>query len=148
MCAREDHCLPLEVLDMRALSEELRHVMYLVACLLGEAVAGAREDSGADEDRHVREFCDKFLHQGQVLRAVIFGRHMNLKESNIDIAQVIIVALGRVANEQFALRVVVFQSIFQGSAYEATSDNSNVNHCLVIILKCCYNNLITLLIIP
>jgi hypothetical protein len=54
---------------------------------------------------------------------------MNLKECNIHIAQVIIISLGRITDEKLALRVVVFQPIFEGSTYEATSDNSNVNHC-------------------
>ena len=54
---------------------------------------------------------------------------MNLQESNINITQIIIIALGRVTNEKFALRVVVFKPIFESSAYEAASDNSDVDHC-------------------
>ena len=54
---------------------------------------------------------------------------MDLKEGDVDVAQVIMVALGRVADEKFAVRIVVFQPVFKGSAYEATSDNSYVNHC-------------------
>ena len=37
--------------------------------------------------------------------------------------------LDRVANEQFTFWIVVFQPIFKGSAYEATADNTYVDHC-------------------
>ena len=53
---------------------------------------------------------------------------MNLKEGDVDITKVIIVALVWVADEQFTLRIVVLQPILQGSTYEATSDNSNVDY--------------------
>ena len=124
----EDHRLLLEVLDMGALGEELWHVADLVACLAGEHLAGAGEDGGADEDGHIGEVLDELLHQREVLRAVVLGRDMNLQESDVDVAQVIVHTLGRVADKDFALWVVVFQPVFQGSADEATSDNSNVNH--------------------
>ena len=124
----EDHGLFLEVLDMRALGEELRHIAHLMASLLREPFAGAGKDGGADEDGHVGQVGDEFLHQGEVLRTVILGRYMDLQESDVDIAQVIVVALGRVTDKEFAFRVVVFQPIFQGSANEATTNNSNVNH--------------------
>lgn len=55
LCSGEDHGLLLEVLDVGALGEELRHVVYAMAGLLGEHVAGAREDGGAHEDRYVRK---------------------------------------------------------------------------------------------
>ena len=55
MCSREHHCLLLEVLDVGTLSEELWHVVYAMAGLLAEEVAGAWEDGGAHEDRHVRK---------------------------------------------------------------------------------------------
>ena len=51
----EDHGLLLEVLDVGALGEELWHVVYAMAGLLAEEVAGAREDGGAHEDRYVRK---------------------------------------------------------------------------------------------
>ena len=53
---------------------------------------------------------------------------MNLQKGDIDVCHRIVVTLGRVANEKFALRIVVFQPILQGSTYEAASDNSNVDH--------------------
>ena len=125
----EDHSLLLEVLDMGALGEEFWHVAYLVACLAGEHLAGAGEDGGADEDGDVGEVLNKLLHQREVLRAVVLGGDMDLQEGDVDVAQVIVHTLGRVADKDFALRVVVFQPVFQGSTYEAASDNSNVNHC-------------------
>ena len=51
----EDHGLLLDVLDVSALGEELWHVVYTMAGLLAEEVAGAREDGGAYEDRYVRK---------------------------------------------------------------------------------------------
>ena len=137
--AREDHGLLLEVLDMRALGEELRHIAHLVASLARKAVAGARKNSGTDKDRHIRKLFDQFRHQSQVLRAIVFSRHMNLKECNIHIAQVIIISLRRITDEKLALRVVVFQPIFEGSTHEAASDNSNVNHCFICFYLFVYN---------
>lgn len=55
LCSSEDHGLLLEVLDVSPLGEELWHVVYAMAGLLAEEVAGAREDSGAHEDRYVRK---------------------------------------------------------------------------------------------
>ena len=106
--SRKDHGLPLEVLDVGALGEELGHIAYLVACLLGETLTGAREDGGADEDGDIGELADELLHKGEVLGAVILGGDMDLQEGNVYIAQVIVVALGRVADEEFAFGVVVF----------------------------------------
>ena len=63
MCSGEDHGLLLEVLDVGAFCEELRHVVYAMACLLGEKVAGAREDGGAHKDGYIRKGRDKFLHE-------------------------------------------------------------------------------------
>ena len=51
----EDHGLLLEVLDVGALGEELWHVVYAMAGLLAEEVAGAREDGGAHEDGYIRK---------------------------------------------------------------------------------------------
>ncbi len=39
----------------------------------------------------------------------------------------------RVTDEKFTLWVVMFQLIFQGSAYEAASNNSNVDHIRVVV---------------
>lgn len=55
MCSGEDHGLLLEVFDVGALGEELWHVVYAMAGLLGEEVAGTREDGGAHEDGYVRK---------------------------------------------------------------------------------------------
>ena len=144
MCTSEDHSLLLEVFDKGSLREELRHITHLMACFAGEHFAGTRENGGAHEHGHVGQVGDEFLHQREVLRAVVLGRHVDLQERDINITQVIVVALVRVADEQFALRVVVFQPVFQGSAYEATSDNSNVNHLFVNILNCFYLLIITI----
>ena len=129
MCAGEDHGLFLKVLDMGALGQELWHIAYLMAGLLGETVTGAGQNGGAHEHRHIGQVGDEFLHQREVLRTIVLGRHVDLQERDIDIAQVIIVALVRVADEEFAFRVVMLLPVFQGSAHEATSDNSNVDHC-------------------
>ena len=108
MCTGEYHCLLLEVFNMGALSQELRHVVNFVACFLRETVTGSGKYGGAYKHRNIRELSNKFLHKRQVLCTIILGRYMNLQESNINIAQVIIVALGRVADEKFAFWVVVF----------------------------------------
>ena len=125
----EHHCLLLEVLYMRTLCEELRHIVHLVSRLAREHIASSGENSSTNEYRHIRKVFDKFLHEGQVLRSVILSRYMNLQEGNVDVCHRIVVTLCRVANEKFTLRIVVFQPILQGSTYEAASDNSNVNHC-------------------
>ena len=134
MCSGEDHRLLLEVLDMGALGEELGHVVDAVASLLGEAVAGSGEDGGTHEDGHIGEVGDELLHQGEILRAVVLGRHVDLQEGYVNTTQVIVVSLGGITDEQFALGVVMFQPIFESSAYEATSNYSDVYHCLVTIL--------------
>ena len=53
---------------------------------------------------------------------------MDLQEGDVDVCHRVVIALGRVANEKFTLRIVVLQPILQGSTYEAASDNSNVDH--------------------
>lgn len=60
---------------------------------------------------------------------------MDLQEGDVDVRHRIVVTLGRVADEKFTLRIVVFQPILQGSTYEAASDNSNVDH-----VDFCFNN--------
>jgi len=113
---------------MGAFAQELRHIANLMACFLRETITGTRQDGGTHEDGDIGEFRNQLLHQRQILGAIVFCRYVNLQEGNIDIAQVIMITLGRIADEQLTLGVVVFQPIFQGSTYEATSDNSNVNH--------------------
>lgn len=56
LCSSEDHGLLLEVFDVGALGEELRHVVYAMTSLLRKHIAGAREDGCAHEDWYVREF--------------------------------------------------------------------------------------------
>ena len=129
LCSGEDHCLLAEVLDEGALGEEFRHIAHLMAGLLGEALTGTRQDGGAHKYRHIGQVGDELLHQGEVLRTVVLGRHVDLQEGNINVTQVIVVPLGRIADEQFTLWIVMLQPIFEGSANEATSNNSNVNHC-------------------
>ena len=128
MGSSEHHCLLLEVLDMGALGQKLGHVVYLMACLLGEHVAGAGQDGGAHEDGDIGELADELLHEGEVLGAIVLGGDMDLQEGDIDIAQVIVIAFVGVTDKEFTLGVVVFQPVFEGSADEAASDNSNVNH--------------------
>lgn len=55
LCSCEDHDLFLEVFDVGTFGEKLRHVVYAMSGLLGEKVAGAREDGSAHEDRYVRK---------------------------------------------------------------------------------------------
>ena len=126
--AREDHGLLLEVLDMRALGEKLWHVAHLVAGFACKQFAGAWKYGGADEDRHIGETADELLHEGQILGAVVLGGDVDLEEGDVDMAEVVVVALGRVADEELAVGVVVLQPILQRSTHEAASDNSNVNH--------------------
>ena len=134
MGAGEHHGLLLEILDMGALGKELRHIAYLMAGLAGEHITGAWKDGSADKDGYVGEVGDELLHQGQILCAVILCGYMYLQKSDVYIAQIIVVALGWVADEKFTLRVVVFQPVFQSSAYEATSDNPNVNHNVMLCI--------------
>ena len=132
VCSGKDHGLLLEILDMGALGEELRHIVYLVASFLGELLAGAGQDGGAHKDGHIGELLYKLLHEGEVLRAVVLGGDMDLKEGDIHLTQVVIIALRGVADEKFALGVIMFQPVFEGSAHEATSYNSNVDHIIKI----------------
>ena len=95
----EDHGLLLEVLDMGALGEELGHIADLMASLLGEHIAGAGQDGGAHEDGDIGELTDELLHEGEVLGAVVLGGDVDLQEGDIDIAQVVVIALGGVADK-------------------------------------------------
>ena len=136
LCAGEHHRLLAEVLEEGTLGEEFGHIAHLVAGLTGEHLAGAGQDGRAHEHGDIGQVGDEFLHQREVLRAVVFGGDVDLEKRNVDIAQVIIVALRRVADEQFALRVVMFQPVFQCSAHEAASDNTNVDHCVICLFYC------------
>ena len=107
LCSGEDHGLLLEVLDVGALGEELWHVVYAMAGLLGETVACARKNGCTNEHWYIRKVRDKFLHQCQVLCTIILGRYVYLQEGDVNTAQVIIVTLGRVADEQFTLRIIL-----------------------------------------
>lgn len=124
----EDHRLPAEVLDVRALRQELRHVEDAMPRLPREPRRGARQDRRAHEDGHVRQPLDEFLHERQVLRAVVLGRHVDLKERDVDVAQVVVEALGRVAHAARAVRgVVLLQPRLQGAAHETAPDNADLD---------------------
>jgi len=99
LCSSEHHSLLAEVLEEGALREELGHIAHLMAGLTREHLAGAGQDGGAHEHGHIGQVGDELLHQREVLRSVVFGRHGDLQERDIDIAQVIVVALVRVADE-------------------------------------------------
>jgi hypothetical protein len=103
-----------------------------MACFLRKTVTGTRENGGSHKHGHIRKVCDEFLHQCQILRTIVLSGYVDLQESNVDVTQVIVVTLVGVTYEQFTLRVVMFQPVFEGSTYEATSDNSNVNHFVVV----------------
>ena len=134
----EHHRLLPEVFKECPFGKELRHITNLMARLARKHLAGARKDGGTDKHRHIRKLGDQFLHQCQILSPVIFRRHMNLQKCYINTAQVIIVPLRRVADEQLALRIIMLQPILQGSTNEAASDNSNVNHYLLVLLLVIY----------
>ena len=128
MCPREHHRLSLEVLDIGTFGEELGHIVYLVSRLAGKHLAGARKYGGADEHGHVGEIADQLLHEREVLCAVVLGGDMYLNKSDVDMAQIIVIAFGRVADEQLALGIVVFQPILEGTAHEAAAYDSDVDH--------------------
>ena len=124
----EDHRLPPEVLDVRALRQELRHVEDAMPRLPREPRRGARQDRRAHEDGHVRQPLNQRPHQRQVLRAVVLGRHVDLKERDVDVAQVVVEALGRVAHAARAVRgVVLLQPRLQGAAHETAPDNADLD---------------------
>ena len=121
LCSGEHHRLLAEVLNEGALGQELWHIAHLVTGLLGEALTGAWENGSTNKYGYIRKVCDKLPHKGQILCTIVLSRYVDLQECNVNVTQVIIVPLVRVADEQFTLWVVVFQPIFEGSAYEATS---------------------------
>ena len=128
MCPREHHGLFLEVLNIGTLGEELGHIVYFVARLAGKPLAGTREDGRANEHGHVREIADQLLHEREVLRAVVLGGDVYLQKSDVNRTQIIVIALGGVADEQLALGIVVFQPILEGTAHEAAAYDSDVDH--------------------
>ena len=132
----EHHGLLLEVLDMRALGEELGHVAHLVAGLFGEPIAGAGQDGGAHEDGHVGQLTDELGHEAEVLRAVVLGGDVDLQEGDVHLAEVVVITLGRVADKELALGVVVFQPVFEGSTHEAAADNTYVDHYCMFLFVC------------
>lgn len=74
----KDHGLLLEVLDVSTLCEELWHVVYAMAGLFGEQLACARKNSGTHEDGNIWEITNKFLHECEVLCAIVFSAHVDL----------------------------------------------------------------------
>lgn len=110
VCASEHHRLLAEVLQEGSFGQKLGHIAHLMAGLAGENLAGARQDGGAYEHGHIGQLGDKLLHQRQVLRTIVLGRHVDLQERDVNTTQVIVVPLGRVADEQFTLRVVMLQT--------------------------------------
>ncbi len=129
----KDHRLFIEVFNKGSFSQKFGHITHLVAGLTGEHLAGAGQDGGTYKYGHIGQVGDEFLHQRKVLRTIVLGGYVDLQKGDIDITQVVIVTLIRVTDKQFAFRVVMLQPILQGSTYEATSNNSNVNHFLLFI---------------
>ena len=52
------------------------------------------------------------------------------------IIQVVVITLGRVADKELALGVVVFQPVFEGSTHEAAADNTYVDHYCMFLFVC------------
>lgn len=104
---RPNHRLLAEVFDMRALRQKLRHVADMMSGLLGEHGRRTRQHRRAHEYRHIRECLDELLHQRQILRAVIFRRHMDLQERNVDLRQIVVEPLRRIRHQHLDPRQVV-----------------------------------------
>jgi len=51
-----------------------------MAGLAGEHLDSDGQDGGAHEHGHIGQVGDELLHQCEVLRAVVFGRHVDLQE--------------------------------------------------------------------
>ena len=131
----EHHRLLFEVLDMRPLREELGHVAHLVSCLLREAIRGAGENRRPHKDWHIGELRDELLHERQVLRPVIFRRHMDLQEGDVDLREIVVVPLRRVGDEKPRLGIVLLEPVLEGSTHEAAADDADVDHkenCLIV----------------
>lgn len=122
----EDHRLPAEVLDVRALRQELRHVEDAMPRLPREPRRGARQDRRPHEHRHIRELPDQLLHKGQILRPVVLRRHMDLQERDIDCRKVVIVSLRRIRDVHLAiLRVVLLNPGLERPAHKPAPDYSD-----------------------
>lgn len=122
----EDHRLPPEVLDVRALRQELRHVEDAMPRLPREPRRGARQDRRPHEHRHIRELPDQLLHKGQILRPVVLRRHMDLQERDIDCRKVVIVSLRRIRDVHLAiLRVVLLNPGLERPAHKPAPDYSD-----------------------
>jgi len=126
--AREHHRLLLEVLDVRALRKELGHVADLVPSLLREPVARSRKDRGAHEHGHVREVRDELLHEREVLRAVVLRGHVDLQERDVDLREVVVVSLRRIAHENLAILVVFLEPGLQRPADKPAADYTDFDH--------------------
>lgn len=107
--ARKNHRLGLEVLDVGALRQKLRHEIDLVARFFGEALGSTRKDGRADEDRHVGEIFDKLGHQGEILGPVILRRNMKGDKDDIGRRQIVIHSLGRIADQHLHVGIVFLQ---------------------------------------
>ena len=122
----EDHRLPPEILDVRTLRQELRHVEDAMPRLPREPRRGARQDRRAHEDGHIRQPLDEFLHERQILRPVVLRRHMDLQERDIDCRKVVIVSLRRIRDVHLAiLRVVLLNPGLERPAHKPAPDYSD-----------------------
>ena len=131
--AREHHRLFLEVLDVRALREKLGHVADMVSGLAREKVARAGQDRGAHEHRHVGKVRDEFLHEREVLRAVVLRGHVDLQEGDVDLREVVVVPFRRIAHEYLAVLVVFLQPGLQRPADETAADYSDFDHFITFL---------------
>ena len=113
---------------MRALREELGHVADLVTGFAREEVARAGEDRGAYEHGHVGEVRDELLHEREILRAVVLRGHVDLQEGDVDLREVVVVPLRRVAHEDLALLVVFLEPGLQRPADKPAADYANFDH--------------------
>lgn len=135
----EDHGLGLEILDIGALREEFRHEVDLVPRFPGESLGGTRQDGRADEDRHIGKVLDELGHQGEILRTVILGRHMEGNKDDVRRRQVVVHPLRRVADQHLHVGIVLLQPHLEGTADVAASDNTNVDHMRTFPLKTAYS---------
>lgn len=94
--AGKHHRLLLEVLDMGSFGQELRHVANLMSRLFRKQIRSTGKNGCPNEDRNIRKLADQLLHQRQVLRAVIFGAHVDLYKRNVNVGEVIVHPLRRV----------------------------------------------------
>lgn len=62
------------------------------------------------------------------MRPVIFRRHVNLQERNVDVREVVIIPLRRVGDEKPRLWIILLEPVLKGSTYEAAADDADVDH--------------------